>query len=63
MTTSESAWLAFTDGEYYNRIFSILVKNGVGEGDAENLLANTFESGFQHGHDAGIEFSGKHPIE
>jgi hypothetical protein len=41
-----SAWLSFTDGEYYHRCRQIMLDYGMGGGDAEMILANFWESGW-----------------
>ena len=41
-----SAWLAFTDGEYYHRCRQIMLDYGMGGGDAEMILANFWEAGW-----------------
>lgn len=42
----ETDWLAFTDGEYYNRVRTIMLKSGMGEGDVDMILANVWEAGW-----------------
>jgi hypothetical protein len=46
----ERSWLAHTDGEYYNRVRQIMLSYGMGEGDVEMILANTWEVGWIAGH-------------
>jgi hypothetical protein len=41
-----SAWLAFTDGEYYHRCRQIMLDYGMGCGDVEMLTANFWEAGW-----------------
>jgi hypothetical protein len=41
-----SAWLAFTDGEYYHRCRQIMLDYGMGSGDVEMILANFWERGW-----------------
>lgn len=42
----ESAWLAYSDGEYYHRCRGIMLSYGMGEGDVEMILANHWEAGW-----------------
>jgi hypothetical protein len=44
----ESAWLSFSETEYYNRVFAIIQK-GCTEAEADMILANVFSAGFSHG--------------
>lgn len=44
-----SAWLAFTDGEYYHRCRQIMLNYGMGSGDVEMILANFWEAGWVSG--------------
>ena len=47
---NESEWLAFTDGEYYNRVRQLMLGYGMGQGDVEMILANVWEDGWLRGH-------------
>jgi hypothetical protein len=42
----EPQWLCVTENEYYNRVRLIMLSYGMGEGDAEMILANMWESGW-----------------
>jgi hypothetical protein len=46
-------WLGFTDNEYYHRIRNILLEYGLGEGDAENIIANVWEDGWIRARESG----------
>lgn len=42
-------WLRFADRPWYNLMRSVLINNGIGEGDAEMILANAWEDGWIRG--------------
>lgn len=45
----ESAWLTFTELEYYHRCFAVMQKYGMGSGDIDMILAEFWSDGFDRG--------------
>lgn len=42
-------WLVFSESEYYHRVRRIMLKNGMGSGDVEMILANVWEDAWIRG--------------
>jgi hypothetical protein len=54
-TPMELAWLEFTDKEYYYRVRALLIKKGITEKEAEDILVNLWDSGYIAGFDKKVK--------